>query len=235
MAVGLLVFRPVLTRLPFVLLSSALFVAGIQQLAEGWRLEPLTAYSHAKWWGVPDSGAPSDPAVWRPESSDGRHWAAYSQVLLEAANGRGAAAALAEEATAAVKYALALGPVQPSAWARLSVLELNRGGREAAVAALMQSWRTGPAIRNLAWLRGRLGLFLWDRLPVQAKGYARSDLARLWDQKATAALPYPQQALVRFAHGIGRLDAVREALPIREHALLAERIQSVLMEAAGAS
>jgi hypothetical protein len=136
---------------------------------------------------------------------------------------------------AAVRHALALGPAQPSAWVRLSVLELNQGRPEAASAALMQSWRTGRAIGNFAWLRSKLGLYLWDQLPVGAKHYVSGDVVRLWDQSATASLPYPRQALVRFAHGIGRLDAVREALPIREHALLAERIQSVLMEAAGAS
>lgn len=235
MVVRPLLSRPLPARLAFALVASFLCVAGAQRLTEGWRLEPLAAYGHAKWWGLPVGGVPADPTVWQPDSSNGRLWAAYSQVLLEAANGRDNPAALAEEAMAAVRRALTLGPAQPIAWVRLSVLELNQGRREAASTALMQSWRTGPSIRNLAWLRTRLGLYLWDRLPVGAKHYVSSDVVRLWGQSATAALPYPRQALVRFAHGIGRLDAVREALPIREHALLEERIQSVLMEAAGAS
>lgn len=224
-----------LSRLVFVVLTGTLCTAGVLRLAEGWRLEPLTAYSHAKWWGMPEGDPPADPTIWRPHNNNGRLWAALSQATLDAANSRNADTPLVADARVSAVRALALAPAQPAVWARLSVIELNLGRQEAALAALIQSWRTGPAIGNLAWLRGRLALFLWDSLPNRAKGAARSDLVRLWGQKPTPELPYPQQALVRFAHGVGRLDAVREALPIREHALLAERIQSVLMEAAGAS
>lgn len=224
-----------LSRLAFLALAGVLCTAGVLRLAEGWRLEPLTAYSHAKWWGLPGNDLSADPGIWQPDNNNGRLWAALSQVTLDAANSQNASGSLVLEAKEAAVRALALAPAQPSAWARLSVIELNLGRRQAAMAALAQSWRTGPDIRSLAWLRSRLGLFLWDSLPDRAKGAARRDLVRLWRQQPTAGLPYPRQALVRFAHGIGRLDAVREALPIREHALLAERIQSVLMEAAGAS
>jgi hypothetical protein len=210
--------------------------AGLARTAEGWRLEPLEGYIHAHWWGLPAGSLPARLEDWQPENADGRRWAAFSQAVLDAAERPGApAASLAAKAEAAVERGLALAPAQPSAWARLALLRLNRDEHDGARAALVLSWRTGPQVRGLAWLRCRLALFLWDGLGEDGKLAAAGDLRQLWQQKPSAALPYPRQALVRFAHGIGRLDTVRDALPKGERALLAERIKSVLMEAAGAS
>ena len=226
---------PFLPRIALAMLALCLCVSGLPVAVEGWRLEPMAAYGNAQWWGVAGGGLPADPAVWRPGRQNGRDWAGYSQAVLDAAAGCGPAAAeYVREARTAALHALTLAPAQPSVWARLSVIELNLGRSSPARDALLLSWQTGPDLRSLAWLRTRLGLYLWDRLPDGAKSHAGRDLARLWRQPAMADLPYPRQALVRFAHGIGRLDAVRETLPEREHALLAERIQSVLMETAGA-
>lgn len=225
-------------RWPLVWLAAAALLAltGLERTLEGWRLEPLEAYIHAQWWGLPAGPLPRRLADWRPEAADGRRWAAFSQAALDAAERPGAAAAgLAAETEAAAERGLALAPAQPSAWARLALLRLNRGDHDGARAALTLSWRTGPEIRGLAWLRSTLALFHWEGLDADGRRAAGRDLRRLWRQRPSAALPYPRQALVRFAHGIGRLDAVRDALPKGEHALLAERIKSVLMEAAGAS
>lgn len=221
-------------RLALASLSLMLAVAGGQRMLEGWRLEPLEAYVHAAWWDLPQPALPSRMQDWQPESRNGRAWAAFSQAALDNANASPGPATVGQ-ARAAVETALMLAPAQAAAWARLSLLRLNQGDRAGANQALALSFVAGPENPALAWLRSRMGLFLWEGLPARVKAGVAGDLRHLWRQPASAGLPYPQDALVRFAHGIRRLDAVREALPIGEHALLAERIKSVLKETAGAS
>lgn len=219
-------------------LAALLAVSGFVRTGEGWRLEPLEAFVHAQWWGLPQPERPLRISDWRPSGGDGRAWAAYSQVLLEAVNQRADTAdphGARAEVEAAVVRALALAPAQSAAWARLSLLRLNDNRRVGALAALGLSLRTGPAARGDVWLRSRLGLYLWEDLKALEREGIEADIRRLWQQQPSAGLPYPRQALVRFAYGIGRLDAVRQALPIGEHAHLAARVRSVLREIAGAS
>jgi hypothetical protein len=139
------------------------------------------------------------------------------------------------EALAAAETALGLAPAQAAAWARLALLRANQGNRAGSGQALQLSFKVGPRHRGVTWLRCRLGLYLWEEMPVDGKAGTAADIRRLWQQPPNAKLPYPQDALVRFAHGIRRLDAVREALPKGENALLDRRITSVLKETAGAS
>ena len=217
-------------------LMTLLVWQGVTVLRERWRLAALDSFVHARWWGNPSPATlPSSLTDWRPGNSDGRRWAGYSQALVMAANTRTAGRFHLLYAAAATEKSLSLTPAQPAAWARLALLRLNLGANDKALAALRLSWRTGPAMRGLAWARSQLALYLWPVLPDADRRAAISDIRQVWRQAASAALPYPRQALVRFAHGAVRLDAVREALPKGEHALLDKRIQSVLMEAASAS
>lgn len=217
-------------------LALMLLAAGGSRMLEGWRLEPLEAYVHAAWWGLPQQPLPSRLQDWQPDNRNGRAWASFSQATLDHANSKAESdPETVGQARAAVETALMLAPAQAASWARLSLLRANQGDLAGARLALKLSFAAGPENRPLAWLRGRLGLFLWEELTVPVKAGVAGDLRRVWAQPASRGLPYPQDALVRFAHGIRRLDAVREALPMGEHALLAERIKSVLKETAGAS
>jgi len=205
--------------------------------AEGWRLQELRSFSHAGWWdrsGVLSSAAME---VSRPATADGRAWSSYSHALLAWADKRpaGGTPDALSAAESAVRRAVTLAPVQPSAWARLALLRLNAEDSESAVEALAWSYRTGPAVSRLAWLRSRIGLFLWTSLDCAEKAAVAADIRRVWGKRASARLPFPQATLVRFAHGIQRLDAVRIALPRGEHPLLAKRIEAAIKEAAGAS
>ncbi len=226
------------TRLGWLGLAAVLAIFGFARTQEGWRLEPLDAFVHAQWWGLPQTERPVRLSDWRPSSGNGRTWAAYSQVLLEEANRRSGTVEVAgarAEAEAATLRALALGPAESAAWARLALLQVNGSRRGEALAALDLSLQTGPDARGISWLRSRLGLYLWEDLNSSQREGIGTDIRRLWRQQPSAGLPYPRQALVRFAHGVGRLDAVREALPIGERAQLAARLQSVLREIAGGS
>ncbi len=202
-----------LSRLLMAAIAGLLAFNGLQQIGEGWRLEPTA-------------------------SQNGWAWAAYSQAMLDHANAQKdptAIAAATANAQAAAETALRLAPAQPGTWARLALLRANQGNIAGALQALDRSFRTGPEIIALASLSSRLGLYLWEDMQPGMKARLAADLRHLWRQPASAKLPYSQVALVRFTHGIRRLDAVRKALPQGEHALLNERIISVLKETAGAS
>jgi hypothetical protein len=229
--------RRVAVRLALMVLAALLAVHGASGVVEGWRLAPLDAFVHAVWWGGTPPALPARIADWQPQLDNGRAWAAYGQAALavldssESSRHAGGEAAIAD---AAIQRALTLAPAQPASWVRFALLRLNQVDRDGAREALSLSLRTGPAQRGIAWLRCRLGLYLWDDLGHADRVAVATDIARFWWQKPTAAMPYPQFALIRFARGIGRLDTVREALPNSERALLEERLQTVIKEVAGA-
>ena len=229
---------PLFAHAGLVVLAVCLGIAGGGRLAEGWRLDPMNAYVHAEWWGLSKQVLPDGLTGWQPKNADGRAWAGYSQAALDWANTRGEVVPFetgAETAANAVERALTLAPGQPAAWARLSLLRLNHDHMRGAAEALAFSLKLGPRVSNLAWLRSRLGLFLWQYLSDSEKRSIEGDIRRLWHQRPSVGLLYPQDALIRFAHSIGQLDAVREALPIGERPQLNRRIASVLQEVAGAS
>jgi hypothetical protein len=118
---------------------------------------------------------------------------------------------------------------------RLALLRLNRDDRAGAISALVQSLHTGRKVHELGWLRTRMGLYLWADLGSEIQAGIALDIRAVWRDGPTAALPYPQHDLISFAHGIGRLDAVSDSLPMDEWLLLKRRLATVLKEPASAS
>ena len=177
--------------------------------SEGRRMAPLAAYVHAAWWQAGEQTDPVALLAEPPGRADGRAWSAYGQVALAAARQRSQAAAghrdleVAERAT---RRALALGPAQAAAWARLALIAVNRGDARMAAAALGRSLALAPNAPALAWLRSKLGLYLWDGLRQAERVGVRHDLARVWRQPPSEALPYPRQALQRYAASLGQSE-----------------------------
>ncbi|MCA8930074.1 MAG: hypothetical protein KDC18_18600 [Alphaproteobacteria bacterium] len=209
-----------LRRAAVLLAALVLLWQGGERLREGWRMAPLVASIHAVWWGRGQAPPPAEVLQTPPRRADGRAWSAYGQVALAAAERspnpaeRNRLIALAETAT---RRALALGPAQASAWARLSLIALNRGDRVGAVRALARSLALAPNGPHLAWPRVRLGLYLWDGLGAPAQAAVARDLARVWRQPPSAGLPYPRQAVARYAQSIGRLPLLVALLQDRDH------------------
>lgn len=178
-------------------------------LSEGRRMAPLAAYVHAAWW---QAGAALDPVALLaepPGRPDGRAWSAYAQAALAAARQRSHAAAREgdlELAQTAARRALALGPAQAATWARLALIAVNRGDARMATAALGRSLALAPNAAALAWPRSKLGLYLWGRLDTAERDAVGHDLARVWRQPPSEALPYPRQALQRYAASLGHAE-----------------------------
>ncbi len=189
----------------------ALLWLGSARLIEGWRIWPLVQYVHAAWWQGAAPAAPADLLATAPGRPDGRMWSAYGQVVLAAASGTADAEErrrLLERADRATRKALSLSPAQAATWARLSLIALNRGDRTTAVRALRRSLALAPNATNLVWPRAKLGLYLWAELDREGRAGVARDVRRLSRQAASAALPYPRQALERYAQAIGRQELV---------------------------
>lgn len=185
-------------------------------LAEGWRIAPLAAYVHAAWWGRGDQPDPAALLAALPGRADGRAWSGYAQAALAAAQietdalARRRALDLAETAT---RQALTLGPAQAATWTRLALIAVNRGDTGMATAALARSLALAPNGAGLAWPRVKLGLYLWEHLDTGGRAGISGDLVRVWRRPPSEALPYPREALKRYAASLGRVELLAALLP----------------------
>mgnify|MGYP005723412473 FL=1 len=226
-----------LYRLAAVGLALFLSLAAVNQFraaVDGW---DLAHYVSAKWWGRPAPPLPPNIEEWQPAIDDGRLWSSYGQAYLDwaALQPQGERDTALREVERVLVHALNLVPAQPAAWARLALVRLNLGDEAGARHATAMSYRTGPRAIGVAWLRSRLALWLWPSLDAEMRMLAGADFGRTWQRKPAASLLYPKAALVRFAHGLGRIDAIRQALPLAERADLQIHIDAILLEAAHAS
>ena len=177
------------SRVALLVAAAIVATAGYSQTPEGWRLDPLDAFIHAGWWSLPQQELPPKIEVWKPASRDGRTWTAYSQAAVEFANaqaGPSMVEATTAEALAAAETGLGLAPAQAAAWARLALLRANQGNRAGSGQALQLSFKVGPRHRGVTWLRCRLGLYLWEEMPVDGKAGTAADIRRLWQQPPNA-------------------------------------------------
>ena len=200
-------------RLLWLLPAVAMLWLGGTRVAEGWRTWPLMRYVHAAWWQRTAIPSPADLLATPPRRPDGRAWSAYGQALLAVADTKSDPAERIhhlDRADEATRRALRLSPAQAATWARLSLIALNRDDPDLAVAALQRSLTLAPNGVRLAWPRVKLGLYLWPRLNEAAQAGVASDVQRLLQQPASLALPYPDQALARFAERIGQRDLVTQ-------------------------
>jgi|GEM_PF-5739459 len=207
-------------------LAACLFWFAGERLRDGSRMAPLTAFVHQSWWGLgqafPQTAMPSVI----PRSGDGRAWSMLAQAALDRADrvadpaAREPFLALAETAT---QRALRLSPALASTWARLSLIAVNRDRAGLAVRALARSQALAPHGPGLAWPRAKLGLYLWGRLDGRARAGVATDVATVWHQQPTSALPYPRQALQRFAVGLNRQPLMSRLLHRRVAAQGARR------------
>lgn len=202
-------------RLLWLLPAAALLWQGGLCLMEAWRTAPLSAHVRAAWRG--EAVPPPEAAVLAaalPGRADGRAWSAYGQVAMAAAERSTGAAPrdrLLAVAEAATRQGLRLGPAQAATWARLAFIAVDRRAPDRAAAALVRSLQLAPNASHLAWPRLRLGLYLWDRLDAEARAGIAKDVARLAQAAPTRSLPYPRQALLRYAAALGR-DGLAKAL-----------------------
>lgn len=198
-----------LWRIGGVALALLLLWQAATGFSEGRRMAPLAAYVHAAWWQAGERADPVALLAEPPGRPDGRAWSAYGQAALAAARQRSQAAARdgdLERAETATRRALALGPAQAAAWTRLALIAVNRGDARMAVAALGRSLALAPNAAALAWPRSKLGLYLWDGLRQAARAGVQRDLARVWRQPPSEALPYPREALQRYAASLGQAE-----------------------------
>jgi hypothetical protein len=72
-------------------------------------------------------------------------------------------------------------------------------------------------------------------LPPAARRGIQQDIRAVWQLPASADLPYPRHALIRFAHSAGRLDTVRAAVMKGDQAAFAAIRRSVVKEVNGGS
>ncbi len=194
-------------RLPALVLASILLWQAATMFVESRRIAPLAGYVHAAWWNRGKHIGPETLLARLPARPDGRIWSAYAQALVAVAQHTAEPIArrqYLERAEGATRRALRLNPAQAAAWARLALIAVNLGDDGLAMAALSRSLALAPDGANLAWPRAKLGLYLWEGLGGAQRAGIAADLGRVWRQSPSAALPYPRQAIMRYAESLGR-------------------------------
>lgn len=123
------------------------------------------------------------------------------------------------EAERATEAALRLGPVQPSAWARLAALRAARGEAEGAVQALRLSMLTGAVVPELTRSRIELGLALADRLDPATRALLVRQFRLAWvlDPAAASELLRRADAAPFMQEAMAAMDAADIAQFVRLH------------------
>lgn len=193
-------------RIPAFVLASILLWQAASWFAESRRTAALAGYVHAAWWERGESVGPETLLASPPARPDGRAWSAYAQALVASARNTPDLAVrrqYLERADEAARRALRLSPAQAATWARLALIAVNRGNNSLAAAALSRSLVLAPRASRLAWPRAKVGLYLWEQLDGEGQAAIAADLGRVWRQPPGAELPYPRQAVMRYAASLG--------------------------------